>query len=282
MNCKFKAENPYRQFMVKKMSFQIMPLWWQTRWGRFLIVLVALFFLSLFFYMLKQRELRKQKRKLMAQKEMAEHELHALRSQMNPHFVFNSLNAIQSYINDENFEQSEEFLVKFARLIRMIFDFSSKKSIPLEEEINLLRSYLALEKMRFGEDFNFCIKVDKNLDTQRTEIPTMLLQPIVENAVNHGIFHKEGKGTVCLSFQKTGEKSFDVRVSDDGVGIQKSKEINRNSLKKQRSKSTKILMNRIKLLNLSGQWKIRYQLLDLTDKKMSKYNTIVRLKITKL
>ena len=277
-----KAINPYRQSMVKNYRFRIQPLWWQTRWFKVLFVTIGILSLGSIFYWIKQRELRRQSKKLWIQKKMAEHELHALRSQMNPHFVFNSLNAIQSYINDENFEQSEDFLVKFSRLIRMIFDFSRRKTISLAEEIKLLRSYLCLEKMRFGEEFRFCIEVDEHLNPEETEIPTMLLQPIVENAVNHGLFHKKGKGTVCIKFSKIDEQSLEIKVCDDGIGITKSKEINKHSLKKHMSKSTQILMDRIKLLNISDKWHIEYKLEDFTDDDSKKYNTVVTLKITKL
>jgi len=276
-----KVKNPYKQQIIKQLSFSILPLWWQTPFAKILESLFILSIFTLIAFQIRRVELKKQQKKLIAQKEMVEFELYALRSQMNPHFVFNSLNAIQYYINDKNFIKSEIFLVKFARLIRMIFDFSSKKSIKLTQEIKLLRSYLTLEKLRFGDNFNFCIDIDKTLLSQQTEIPTMLLQPIVENAVNHGLFHKKGKGTICLSFSELDSKTFTVSISDDGIGIEKSKEIYKKSLKKHQSKSTKILMNRIKLLNISGQWKVYYQLKDL-KKDNSEYNTVITLKISKL
>lgn len=276
-----KAVNPYQQELEKSYTIQILPLWWQTtvaKIGFFLVTASILFFIA---FWLRKKELRKQKKELMAQKQMAEFELHALRSQMNPHFVFNSLNAIQYYINDKDFEHSESYLVKFSRLIRMIFDFSRKKTISLQEEINLLKSYLALEKMRFGEQFNYCFQIDERIDIKNYQIPTMLLQPIIENAVNHGVFHKKGAGKICVEITKILDKSIQISISDDGIGITKSKEINKHSLKKHLSQSTKILMNRIDLLNISGLWKISYNFIDLVGKN-EKYSTVVRLKITKL
>ena len=277
-----RAENPYKQRIIKRFDFSITPLWWQTSYAKVFFILSVFLVLMSIALLIRKMEIKKQQKKLRIQKEMAEHELHALRSQMNPHFVFNSLNSIQFFINDKDFKKSEGFLVKFARLIRMIFDFSSKKSITLEEEINMLESYLTLEKMRFGDDFNFCIDIDKNLDIKRTYIPTMLLQPLVENAVNHGLFHKKGKGMICLSFTKIDENTYEVSVSDDGIGIERSKQVKRKSLNKHHSKSTKILMDRIKLLNISGKWKVSYRLQDFTADSHSKYNTVVTLKITRL
>ncbi len=279
---KVKVVNPYRQAFSKSFSFSITPLWWQTGWAHALMVIAILFTFFTLAYWMRRKELRKQRAKLLAQKQMAEFELHALRSQMNPHFVFNSLNAIQYYINDENYDKSETYLVKFSRLIRMIFEFSRKKSIALKQEIDLLKSYLNLEKMRFGERFNYCINIDKKLNIDQTEIPTLLLQPIVENAVNHGIFHKKGKGTICLDFKFIDNKTYEIQIKDDGVGLEKSAEINKRSLKKHQSRSTQILKDRIKLLNMSGKWHIDYEIIDSTQNKQTPYNTIVKLKITKL
>ncbi len=276
-----KVTNPYRQELVKAYHFKIKPLWWQKSWAKLLFVLTGLSSLFLIGYYTRKKELQKQRNKLIAEKQMAEFELHALRSQMNPHFVFNSLNAILYYINDENFDKSETYLIRFSRLIRMIFEFSRKKTIKLKQEIALLKSYLNLEKMRFGDDFNYCFDIDPKLDIDQVEIPTLLLQPIVENAVNHGIFHKNGRGTICLSFTKLDTNTFEVKIMDDGVGIKRSREINEKSLKKHQSRSTQILQDRIKLLNKSGQWRILYQIEDLTGSD-AKFNTIVTLKITKL
>ncbi len=280
-NFKIKVSNPYGQILTNSFDFSIQPLWWQTGWAKLLFIFSILSIISFFIIGYRKKELTKQRKKLLAQKERVEFELYALRSQMNPHFVFNSLNAIQYYINDGNYDKSETYLVKFSRLIRMIFDFSRYKTVRLDQEIKLLKSYLEIEKMRFGENFNFCIKVDNDLPITQMEIPTMLLQPIVENAVNHGIFHKQGKGTICMEFKKITDKTIEVIISDDGIGIKKSKEIQKNSLKKHKSRSTQILKKRIELLNMSGKWKISYQLEDLTSTD-DNFNTRVKLKITKL
>jgi len=279
---KIKAINPYGQEKTASFDFTIKPLWWQTDAAKIFFVLLFLFGVSLIGYITRRRELSKQRKKLIAQKQMAEFELHALRSQMNPHFVFNSLNAILYYINDEDFDNSENYLIKFSHLIRMIFDFSRKKSIRLKQEIELLTSYLKLEKMRFGDHLDYCIQIAPELDIKKTEIPTLLLQPIVENAVNHGIFHKKDKGVICLNFKYIDKNTFEVVIQDDGVGIERSKQINEASLKKHNSRSTQILKERINLLNLSGKWHITYKFIDATQDKQNPYNTIVKLKIKKL
>lgn len=276
-----KVKNPYRQELTKTYDFNILPLWWQKDISKLLFVFLFLSIIFLIGYLTRKKELKKQEEKLLAQKQMAEFELYALRSQMNPHFVFNSLNSILYYINDENYDKSESYLIRFSRLIRMIFEFSRKKNISLNQEIKLLKSYLELEKMRFGEKLNYCFEIDPELDLERTLIPTLLLQPTLENAVNHGIFHKNGRGTVCLEFKKINKNSYQVVIKDDGIGLKKSKELNQKSLKKHVSRSTQILLERIKLLNLSGKWKITYEVKDVTLSDSS-YNTIVTLKITNL
>ena len=279
---KVKTISPYGQKAEKSFHFTITPLWWQTGWAYFLIILLFTSIIFSLAYWTRRKALQKQKTRLLAQKQMAEFELHALRSQMNPHFVFNSLNAIQYYINDENYDQSEAYLVKFSRLIRMIFEFSRKKDITLRQEIDLLKSYLNLEKMRFVDHLNYCIEIDPKINIDKTTIPTLLLQPIVENAVNHGIFHKKGGGTICVKFNFIDDNTYEVLTQDDGVGVKRSTEINRKSLKKHQSRSTQILKDRIKLLNMSGKWEITYEMIDQTDNKQTLYNTIVKLKITKL
>jgi ligand-binding sensor domain-containing protein len=249
---------------LKTIHFTILPLWYQRLITK---LIFTLFFLSLLITVvlnIRKRELKKQQKKLAAQKKLADFELHALRSQMNPHFVFNSLNAIQYYITKNEIDLSEKYLVKFSRLIRMFFDFSREKEISLSEEIRLLKGYLEIEKMRFGDDFKYKFNIDKKLDIQDSKIPTMLLQPIVENAVNHGIFHNGGKGCVEISFIFIENNTYQIIIKDDGVGIKKSKEIQNKSLKNNTSKtrSSQVLTERIDLLNQSKKWNVAYKLID--------------------
>jgi len=246
--------------------FEILPLWYQRLITKIIFGLLFLSFLITVVLFIRKRELSKQKKKLNAQKKLADFELHALRSQMNPHFVFNSLNAIQYYLTKNDVELSEKYLVKFARLIRMFFDFSREKNISIEKEIKLLKGYLEIEKMRFGKYFNFRFIIDDKLKLSNIKIPTMLLQPIVENAVNHGVFHKGGKGLIEVEFQKIDYNIFKVIISDDGVGLKKSKEIQNKSLKnkdsKSKTRSSHVIKERIELLNQSKKWKIEYKLSD--------------------
>ena len=116
--------------------------------------------------------------------------------------------------------------------------------------------------MRFGKDFNYKFSIDSHLNLTKNNIPTMLLQPIVENAVNHGIFHNGGKGLIEILFDFIDAKSYKVTIIDDGVGIKKSKEIQQNSLKNHTSKSNEILNERIELLNQSKLWYVSHKVID--------------------
>ncbi|NPA42861.1 MAG: hypothetical protein GXO27_02390 [Chlorobi bacterium] len=276
-----KAVNPYGYGLAREMSFRIVPLWWQTALARGGLGLLVAMLIAGGGWYLHRLEMRKARRQMEVRQKITEMELHALRSQMNPHFIFNALNAIQYYIADENYDRSETYLVKFSRLIRMIFDFSRKQSIPLSEEIKLLRAYLELEKMRFGDKLDTEIRIDPRLDVRSLHIPTMLVQPLVENAINHGIFHKRGPGKVTVEFIKDDDRTFRVVVSDTGVGLKKAAEIKRKSLHKHLSRAGRILAERIQLLNRSGKWEVAYQLEDLTDAP-GPVNTRVTLKIKRL
>ena len=248
----------------KQLSFTITPLWYQTLFFKIFTILVLVILTLLFNQWNKNRIQKKSIQKAGIQQKLAEQELYALRSQMNPHFVFNSLNAIQYFITKNEIDLSEKYLVKFAQLIRMFFDNSSKKYLTLENEVDLLKRYLEIEKMRFGEDFHYKFKIDKKLNNN-TLIPTMLLQPIVENAVNHGIFHNNRNGNLLISFIYIDTNSFKVSVIDDGIGIKKSQEIKANSLKKHNSKSTSIINDRLQLLNQSKEWVVSMKTIDLTE-----------------
>ena len=260
-------------------NFRIIPLWYQTLIFKMVFGLLIVGIMLYVLWLVRKTELKNKTRKITAQKKLIENELYALRSQMNPHFVFNSLNAIQYYLNDNKVELSEKYLVKFSKLIRMFFDFSQYKVISIQDEIQLLNAYLEIEKLRFGKDFNYIIESDHALNLDQ-EIPAMLLQPIVENAVNHGLFHNFGKGLIRILFQNITTNIYEVIIEDNGVGREKSKEIKKQSLSKHQSKSTQILQERITLLNQSKQWNITYKITDLD--KANNNGTRVYLKFERL
>lgn len=191
---------------------------------------------------------------LTMQKKMAEYQLNALRSQMNPHFVFNSLAAIQYYINDNDFITSEKYLVKFSSLIRRFFELSQQETISILEEIELLTNYLDIEKLRFKDKFSYTFKIDPSLDTAILYLPTMLLQPVVENAVNHGIFNKKSNGEIQVLFSRKRKDVLIVEIIDNGVGFART-----TKNKKRKKTSTSVVKERLRILNTSQKWSITYR-----------------------
>ncbi|WP_430410960.1 sensor histidine kinase [Kordia sp.] len=198
------------------------------------------------------------------EKKMIELELHALRSQMNPHFVHNSLNAIQYYIQLNDIDQSENYLTRFSKLVRQFFDYSRKQLISIEEEIDLISNYLSLEKLRFEDKLSYEIICDETVDKEAS-IPSMVLQPIVENAVNHGIFHKKTAGKVTITFSQLSEDTFCVVVKDDGIGIKQSKKLAKNIIKNHDSHSSEVLDERLKLLEQIDNWHVEYTIKDRSE-----------------
>jgi ligand-binding sensor domain-containing protein len=235
----------------RQISFTIQPLWWQKLWAKIGGILFSILTIIFVVWRISKKIQEKKNEKLIQEKLLSEVQLKALRSQMNPHFVFNSLAAIQYYINANEIKASETYLVKFSKLIRQFFELSKETEINLEQEIKLVKNYLDIEKLRFKEKFEYQIHVDELLNTKSNKIPTMLLQPIVENAVNHGIFNKMDNGTITIQFKFIDEKSYQIEIIDDGVGfVNTQKKGNRNV------KSSNVLDDRLKYLNQSAAWNI--------------------------
>ena len=246
------SQNTTEKFLTLPLS--ITPLWWQKASAKYAFALASIALLGFVLYEIRKREMKKKLAHLTTQKKMAEYQLHALRSQMNPHFVFNSLAAIQYYINDNDFITSEKYLVKFSRLIRRFFELSQEQKISISEEIDLLTNYLDIEKLRFKDKLSYSFTIDPSLNASQLFLPTMLLQPVVENAVNHGIFNKEGKGSVQIIFSPKHDNQLIVEIVDDGVGFART-------IKKKNKKKTSstVVQKRLMVLNASQEWSITYQ-----------------------
>ncbi|MFI5192848.1 MAG: histidine kinase [Chitinophagales bacterium] len=174
----------------------------------------------------------------------AELEMQALRAQMNPHFIFNSLNAINRFILQNNREQASAYLTKFSRLVRMILNHSRENLISLENELESLQLYLELETLRFDNHFSFEIKVGENLDLASLQIPPLIIQPFAENAIWHGLMHKKGKGLLHIELLTSGDV-LHCRIIDDGVGRKKATILKNNSAVTYKSMGMRITADRI-------------------------------------
>ena len=199
------------------LDFYIAPPWWRTWWAVTLAVLIF-FITSLVIYKYRTHQLKKE---LTLQKQLVYVERQALRAQMNPHFIFNSLNAIQSYILQGDKAAAGRYLSRFAKLIRAALQHSRLTKIPLEDDIRSLENYLELEQLRFQGSFDFKTEVADKIDVANVMIPPMLVQPFVENAIVHGLSNKQDKGHISIDYRLDGE-ALVVTVTDNGIGIEES------------------------------------------------------------
>ena len=198
--------------------------------------------------MLRQKQVRAARQLKDYEARMTELELKALRSQMNPHFMFNSLNSIKNYILQAEPRIAAEYLSNFAHLIRMILQNSRAKLITLQEELETLMLYIDLEKLRFDDEFEFNCIIDDRIDMQNVTIPPMILQPYVENAIWHGLMHKEDRGQLTLKFHKH-DGGIDCIVEDNGVGRKAASALKDKSIRKYKSMGMGITQDRIDIIN---------------------------------
>ena len=197
--------------------------------------------------------------------ELAETKMKALRSQLNPHFVFNSLNSIQYYIQVNEKRLAKDYLAKFGKLMRLFLEASHNDTVSLKNEIAQLQLYLELEKVRFENRWNYNIEVDQSLEVDMVTIPAMILQPILENSIIHGLGHRSSTGGLLnLVFEEEGT-NINVSIVDNGVGRERSREINSRRYNKPKSLSTSITQERIQIFNNYKDEKIDILYQDLYD-----------------
>ena len=203
---------------VRSIKFVIEKPWWQNNFLRIAAVILLLIITSGLYKwrMIKIRTKDFQKAELRLK--MAEWEQTALRSQMNPHFIFNCLSSIQQLILFEKNQEANEYLLQFSKLIRSTLEISSRSFIPISEEKEYLSKYIILEQMRIPGQFDYEIIIEKNIDMKKIEIPSMIIQPIVENSIRHGMKNLiNKKGMISISFEKNG-KFISCTITDNGKG----------------------------------------------------------------
>lgn len=224
----------------------VIPAIWQTPVFWVVVIGVSLTVVIVLIRRRISNLLAKEREKGRIQKEMAELEMKALRAQMNPHFIFNTIGAIQHYMVKSDTQSANEYLSKFAKLMRLFLESSRNNYIILQNEINLLTLYISLEKLRFEEKFEYEIIVSPDLQPDAIKIPSMLLQPFVENAINHGLIHRVEKGKLKVIFNKiAGKNQLECIIDDNGVGRSKSSQINRLNKNTHVSQGTKIVEERV-------------------------------------
>jgi len=196
---------------------------------------------------LQIQQIQSEKTKAELQQQATEMEMQALRAQMNPHFIFNSLNSINRFILQNNKTQASEFLTKFSKLVRLILQNSQASLIPLESELESLELYLNLEALRFNYHFDYKISVPKDMDISALQVPPLILQPYVENAIWHGLMHKEEKGQLDVEVSEENDYLY-FRITDNGIGREKAATMARKSATKHKSMGLRITAHRIAIV----------------------------------
>ncbi|MEM7037784.1 MAG: histidine kinase, partial [Bacteroidota bacterium] len=202
----------------------------------------------------------------------------ALRAQINPHFIYNSLNSVQLLIADNRRVDALNYTSRFSRLMRRAFEQSVSPMIPLEDELETLRLYLEIEGLRFSGKFDYRIEIDETVNTNQVEIPTMLLQPIVENSIWHGLMHKATPGTLHIRIRDMG-KAVHCEIEDDGVGREAAKQHQSGYLKDKSTSGLKVTQQRIENLNRLYNRKLALKIIDLYNQAGDAAGTKVVLQI---
>lgn len=235
---------------VSGIDLIINPPFWKTAW--FISIEIALIVALVIAY-IKYREKKihdRNKLLLMEQK--------LLRSQMNPHFIFNSLTSIQSFIFENNPIEAGSYLSRFSELIRSILYNSREEFISLEKEINTLNNYLDIQQLRYNNKFEYSIEIDPKIDTEMQAIPPMLAQPFIENSIEHGIKHLNGGGWIHISYSLSNDTLI-LKIEDNGIGIEASKKLKDKKASEHKSLAMVITKERIDILN-NRKGSVKYSL----------------------
>lgn len=265
---------------VQKVPFSIVTPFWQSPLF-FVLMGIAIILFTVWVVNIKNRTAHLNlQHENEVQKKLNALEQQALQAQMNPHFIFNCLNSIQHFFLTNDGHKANRYLSLFATLVRETLYFSSRQAIKVAEEVQYLKQYLEMEQMRFGEKFSYSMHIDSSVETDFIEMPALLLQPYVENAIRHGIRHKvEGIGKLDVSFKAVNELLY-CSVLDNGIGRQKSEEIKGRQHIEYQSRGMELGQKRIELWNgLYPEKQIQIEVIDLKDQLGNAIGTEVIIKL---
>ncbi len=235
----------------KSIEIQVLRYWYNNLW---FYLILSLLLLGLIYYLYSSR-IQKIKLDQKYQALLAETEMKVLRSQMNPHFIFNALNSIKSFIVENDQRNATNYLNKFSKLIRLILNHSRSEQVPLEHEVQAIRLYIEMESLRFNS-FDFEMKFDEKLQLKNIFVQPMIIQPFLENAIWHGLLHKkEGSRLLKMNILKSTNNQLLIRIIDNGVGRKKAQELKSKSAIQKKSYGMRITEDRINLASNSNESK---------------------------
>lgn len=278
-NIEFKIGN---RIVKETIRFTIQPPFWQ-RWWFQLLGLLFLIAIGFLFYTNRMKKVRNQivllQEKVNLEQSLSKSILTAIKSQMNPHFFYNALNTIQAFIFTNDTKQANAYLAKFAKLTRTVLEMSERDTITLNEEFTALNLYLELEKMRFSKNFNYLLHTEKIANPNLIEIPPMLIQPYVENAIKHGLLHRKGERKLKIYFKLLSNNQLEVVIDDNGIGRKQSGELNQMKNEKHTSFATNANKKRLEILNVKNADIRAIEIIDKYDEKGEPIGTKVILNI---
>ncbi|HNB80538.1 MAG TPA: histidine kinase, partial [Chitinophagaceae bacterium] len=261
---------------IRELKVHILTPFYKKNWfAAALIFIFAFVVFMLYLYRVRSIE-NTEKLKTEFNRQLAESRMAALRAQMNPHFIFNCLNSINRYVIKSEIKTASLYLTRFARLIRLILDNSENKFVVLSNELEALRLYIEMESLRFDQRFTFDIHVEENIETDQIEIPPLLIQPFVENAIWHGLLHRESEGHLQINL-RLDDPFLVCEIIDNGIGREKAKEYKSKTAPTRKSLGMKLTEERLKMN--SGPDSGSQKIVDLKDEHGLATGTMVILHI---
>jgi LytS/YehU family sensor histidine kinase len=264
---KVKVQNPdgVMSNQEASLAFRIVPPLYQTLWFKILTVFLIASLGAFLIYQRTRKAIIEEQELSNQSKMIAELELKALRAQMNPHFIFNSLNSIQDFVLNNEGQQAAKYLSKFAKLMRMILDISEQTFVNINSKISFLKLYTELEALRLNNSLNIQFEIDPEIDLEAL-IPTLLIQPHIENAIWHGLQYKQNDKNLMITFKKLSNDFIEVTIEDNGIGRTAAIAIRNNKTQLHQSIASKNSEDRIHTLNVLFGSRPKIEIVDLFDK----------------
>ena len=255
----FKSISGKGTVLSSPLHLHLDRFFYEEWWFKLLVFSTVLFFLASIYFLIQSKRREREKHR----ENMLHMELNALRSQMNPHFLFNTLNSIKNFMLTKNPDEAGDYLTKFSQLIRCILENSKSQFLTLDQELKAINLYVKMEQLRFDDGFKYELNIDQSIDVETFKVAPMLIQPFIENAIWHGLMPKKNKRELYLEFSPY-EKGVKCIVRDNGIGRAASEEMYKNRKESKNSLGLKITAERISNINLLYNIKVKLQIDDLS------------------